>query len=141
MAIVNNDGSRMGSGLALPKNAMTGKQAENALRDLEVIDPHELIPVDLRVLLRVADVLEMTDGGIFKPESFFAKEMFSKTYATFISAGSEAFTNGSGDYIQAMPKAGDRVITTKYAGNVYRDKLNNLYRFCNDKDIVAIIKE
>ena len=139
--LLNNDGSEMQHGLAVPKGAADGQMAKQALRQLEEIDPDALQPLEYRVLLRVVEVDEITEGGLLKPESFFEKEMFAKTYAVFVSCGDEAFTDGSGNYIRNKPQKGDRIITTKYAGNVYRDQENNLYRFCNDKDIVATIKE
>lgn len=117
----------------IPK--VTKVQASAALRSMEEIDPDTISCIEHRVLLRVCEVSEMTDGGIFKPESFFEKELFAKTRAIFIDCGSEAFEDTAD-----RPKEGDTVITTKYAGNVYRDKDNNLYRFANDKDVVAVVK-
>jgi co-chaperonin GroES (HSP10) len=120
----------------------SGNAVTQAIKELELIDPDKINPIEYRVLLRVAAVSDLTGtGGIFKPESLIAKEQFNNTHATVIAVGDEAFTAATGDYVTERPKKGDRVITAKYAGNVYRDKENNLYRFCNDKDVVAIIKD
>lgn len=132
--IVNFDGEQM-------KPPVINKStATAALMKLECIDPEAMTLLEYRVLLRVVRVDEITEGGIFKPESFFEKQMFDKTEAVFIAGGSEAFTDSNGLPIENRPVKGDRVITTKYAGNVYRDKDNNLYRFANDKDVVALVR-
>lgn len=138
--LVNNDGSPMKAGLSLPKNAAHQKRVLSELNKLELINPDKVKPLEYRVLVRVAEVHDISEGGIFIPEATIVKEMFSKTYATFIACGDEAFTDGAGDYIQNRPEKGDKILTSKYPGNVYRDDDNNLYRFCNDKDVVAILK-
>jgi len=138
--LINNNGEAIAAALNPPNKTPTKQQATAAIRKLELIDPDAIVPLEYRCLVRVATVEDMTDGGIFKPESFFEKEIFAKTEATFISCGDEAFTNSRGEYIENKPEAGERILTSKYAGNPYRDKDNNLYRFCNDKDVTAIIQ-
>lgn len=141
MTIINNDGSKMQQGLAVPASDAEKLAVRRQLNELECIDPATIIPLEYRVLLKVCEVEEMTEGGILKPETFFSKQLFSKTLATFVSCGEEAFTHGpTGDFITDRPQKGDTVLTAKYPGNPYRDKDFNLYRFCNDKDIIAIIK-
>lgn len=135
--IVNTDGEEISS-KAVPMPSRM--QATTAMQKLEIIDPDKINPLEFRVLLRVCGVEELTDGGIFKPESFFERELFDKTEAVFVSCGDEAFTCRDGDYIRNKPEPGDLIITTKYAGNVYRDEGFNLYRFCNDQDVVATIE-
>ena len=135
--LVDNNGKALGSA---PLNATSHTQATAAMRQLEVIDPETVTPLEYRVLVKVSSTEDVTDGGIFKPESFFEKEMFNKTEATFVSCGDEAFTGGNGEYIESRPEKGDKIITAKYPGNPYRDEAYNLYRFCNDKDVIAIIK-
>lgn len=136
----NLDGSDMGNGLAVPTNIAEHNAIEQGLRDLELIDPDSIDPLDYRVLLKVASVDEMTEGGVFKPADTLIRELMAKTDAEYVSGGSLAFTDASGDFLERMPEAGDRILTTKYPGNVYRDKDNNLYRFANDKDVVAIVR-
>jgi co-chaperonin GroES (HSP10) len=133
--IMNLDGAPLQA-----KPVVTRSTATAAVMKLECIDPDNVVLLEYRVLLRVVEVAEITDGGIFKPESFFERQMFDKTEAVFIAGGSEAFTDSNGAPIENRPQKGDRVITTKYAGNVYRDADNNLYRFANDKDVVAIVR-
>jgi co-chaperonin GroES (HSP10) len=139
MTIMGLDGSALQKGVQVPKAQVNGISASAAIRALECIDPDKIQVLEYRVLLKVVSVEEITDGGILKPESFFEKELFNKTEAVFIACGEEAFTK-NGDFIQNRPEKGDLVITTKYAGNVYRDKDYNLYRFANDQDVVAIVR-
>lgn len=140
--------------LATPDNRLMGANGEkvvtpgelnkartNALKILEEIDPTKQLPLEFRVLLKIATVDELTDGGIIKPIEVLDKEMFNKTLATVVSVGAEAFTSSAGEPISNRPKPGDVVITAKYAGNTYRDKEFNLYRYCNDKDVVAVVQQ
>ena len=139
MSLVNVNGQNVSGAVQSPPK-VSHKQATSEIRALEVIDPDSITPLEYRVLVRVATTDDMTDGGIFKPENFHNKEMFAKTKATFISCGDEAFTNGSGDFIQNKPENGDKILLAKYPGSPYRDEDFNLYRFCNDKDVIAILK-
>lgn len=127
------------NGEKVPMPGQLAKERTNALRILEEIDPEKQLPLEFRVLLRVASVEELTDGGIIKPIETLDKELFNKTKAEVVAVGAEAFTGTDGLHIANRPKPGDIVITAKYAGNVYRDKDFNMYRFCNDKDVVAIV--
>lgn len=138
--IVGLDGTELKPGLAVPPGAVDARMAASALRDLEVIDPSDQNPLEYNVLLRVCSVEELTEGGIMKPETFFTKELYNKTHAVIAAIGTEAFTRPDGDYIADRPAVGDLVITAKYAGNVYRDAENNLYRYAKDKDVISIVK-
>ena len=137
MKLVNANGQSMQGTPTAP--TATRKQATSEIMKLEMIDPDNVHPLEYRVLVRVLAVADITEGGIIKPEDFLNKEMFAMTEAVFISCGDEAFTNSSGDYIENKPKKGDRILTAKYPGNPYRDEDFNLYRFCNDKDVIATL--
>ena len=136
MSLVNIDGNEIGD-----RPAPSNKQATAAIRKLEVIDPEAIKPTKYNILLRVINVDDMTEGGIFKPEAFFEKELFSKSRAVLVNCSPEAFTHSNGDHWEEKPNIGDEVITAKYAGNVYRDDDFNLYRFAHDNDVVGIIRK
>jgi co-chaperonin GroES (HSP10) len=141
--LVNKDGTKMNGApdFLVPKGTKPIGTVAAALRDLELIDPEKIIPLQFRVLVKVMTVDEISVGGIILSESEVEKTIMSKTYAEFITCSPEAFTQNGGDYVSNKPEKGDLVITTKYPGNPYRDKDNNLYRFCNDVDIVSVVKE
>lgn len=112
-----------------------------AIKSLEVIDPTNITCLEFRVLLKVMSVDDITPAGVFKPDSAIEKELFAKCKAEVISIGKESFTLADGSKIADCPKPGDFVMIAKYSGITVRDKDFNLYRFANDKDVVAIIKE
>lgn len=131
--IVGVDGARM--------QHMGGGDILTAIKQLNVIDPAKIQCVEFRVLLRVMESSRISEGGILKPSSAIEKEMFGKETATIVNIGALAFTDAAGTPFPDRPKPGDVVITAKYAGITMRDKEYNLFRFCNDKDVVAIVKE
>lgn len=114
--------------------------ASSAIRQLEVIDPDTITCLEFTVLLKVMDVEGITQGGVFKPDVSIEKELFGKCGAELVSYGAEAFTLSDGSPMANRPKKGDRVIVAKYSGITMRDKDYNLFRFCNDKDVRAIVK-
>lgn len=109
--------------------------------DLPVIDPASVNPLEYRVLLKVGKAEKKTNGGIILPDQSREKEEYHQIIAEVVSCGEEAFTSDKGGYIENKPKCGDRVIVAKYAGLMVRDKDANLYRFANDKDVIAVIEE
>ena len=138
--LINQDGSDM----ALPRHIALPKDynpIDRIFGEVEVIDPKTVVPTEYRVLLKIAGVEYMTKSGIFtKTPEEISRELMAKTDAVLVSSGAMAFTTSTGDYLPDTPKEGDRVLTTKYPGTVYRDKQNNLYRFANDKDVIAIVR-
>lgn len=107
---------------------------------MTVIDPKTIRPIEYRILVKVGKVEEKV-GGIYLPESHRDKEVHHQIEAELVSFGDLAFTDSNGDYIPDRPSKGDKVIIAKYAGVPSKDSEGNLYRFANDKDVVAIIRE
>lgn len=108
---------------------------------LQVIDPDAWRPTKFNILLRVFDEEDVTAGGIIRPEADLDKTLFDKTFCVLVAAGEEAFTKANGEYWAEKPEIGDSVITSKYAGNMYRDENFNLYRHAHDADVCFVIKE
>lgn len=135
----------MSKPIHLPGGKTLNIQPDNeilaAIRALEVIEPEKIQCLEYRVLVKVADAQKITDGGILKPGSAIEKELFANTRSVIVNVGAEAFLGSNGQYIESRPQPGDVVVISKYAGLPMRDKDYNLYRFANDKDIVAIVKE
>lgn len=143
--IINNDGTTMQKGannIIKPVSmSQSGNVQTTQLRQLELIDPDAIQPTEFNILLKIISVEESTEGGIIKGDVAYNNELFSKTEAVLVACGQEAFTNSQGNYWEDKPQIGDKVMTAKYPGTVYRDEHFNLYRFAVDKDVLGIIKE
>ncbi len=127
------------TGGEIKSDTVSEEMASSALNKLEVIDPDSMVATQFNILLRVVSVEEITENGIILPGSFFTKQLFDKTRAVLVKAGDEAFTNSNGDYWSKVPEIGGTVITSKYAGNLYRDEAFNLYRHAIDNDVCFIV--
>lgn len=118
----------------------TGNEVLAAIKALEVIEPEKITCLEYRILLKIADAASITEGGILKPSSVIEKELFANTKGVIVNMGAEAFCSAEGQSIENRPEIGDKVVLAKYAGLPLRDEKFNLFRFCNDKDVVAVIK-
>jgi len=97
-------------------------------------------PIEFKVVL-LNDFVESTTGGgiIEKPESQIEKEQRAQTKGYVVAVSEMAFTDGEGNRWRCnCPKQGDKVLFSKYAGQLYEED-GVTYRVVNDKDIVAII--
>lgn len=92
-------------------------------------------PVEYKVLIRLDELQRKTAGGIIIPDERYDRDRMAQTEATLIAVGGNAFE----DWGEPIPKPGDRVLVSKYAGERPNKDENNPYRLCNDKDICAII--
>lgn len=109
------------------------------INKLAVIEPDKMKPTKFNILLRIMDESEISTGGILLPESMVDKALMDKTTCVLVCAGEQAFTNPDGKDWENKPQVGDTVITSKYAGNIYRDKNYNLYRHAHDEDVCFVI--
>ena len=111
----------------------------STIKSLPVIYPAKMTPTKSNILLRVFEEAEISDGGIIKSESMVNKALMDKTTCVLVAAGELAFTLPNGDYWAEKPEVGDTVLTSKYAGNMYRDEKFNLYRHAHDVDVCFIV--
>jgi len=96
-----------------------------------------MMPVEYKVLVKLDPVEEKTAGGIIITEDRKERNQMAATEGTIIAVGGNAFSDWSG----LIPHPGNRVLISKYAGQTPKaGDTESLYRFCNDKDIIAIIK-
>lgn len=106
---------------------------------LSVENPSGIHPVEFKVLVKLDPVEEMTAGGIIKPDMRKERDQMAETYATLIEVGGNAFTDPQWE--GRVPQPGDRILINKYSGQTpTAGDTEDLYRLCNDKDIVAIIE-
>lgn len=96
----------------------------------------EIKPVEYKVLIRLDVLKEKTAGGIIIPDNRLDRDQMAQTEATLEAVGGSAFEdwNEKGP----IPKVGDRILVTKYAGEAPGKDEDGL-RLCMDKDICAIL--
>ena len=107
---------------------------------IPLVDVKTTMPIEFRILVKVGKVEEKI-GGIYLPESHRDKEVHHQIVAEYVRGGSMAFTDSSGRPLADAPVEGQKIVIAKYAGLAVKDKDDNLYRFANDKDVVAVIRE
>lgn len=110
------------------------------MSEITTIDPKAVVPIEYRILVKIGKIEEKTSGGLILPEAHRDKEIHHQVEAELINYGALAFTDSDGAPIDDRPEPGDRIIIAKYSGLAVQDKEGNLYRFANDKDVVAIVR-
>jgi len=106
-----------------------------------MINPTGIIPVEFKVLIKVALVEDKTSGGLWIPETFLDRQQMAHDRGMLVAVSDMAFSDWQG----VCPEVGDKVIFSKYAGSVIhfqaKDGTREQFRLCNDKDICAIIRQ
>lgn len=96
-----------------------------------------LAPVDLRILVKPEEPVTKI-GSIHVPDSVSEKQKYAGTTATFVAAGSNAFTEwGSA---ARKPEPGDKVLFAQYSGARHKGADGSDYVVMNDKDLLAVIE-
>ena len=90
-----------------------------------------------RVLVRVEEIEEVTDGGIVIPRSEREKHEAAQMAAVLVACGIDAWS----DYQRPFAEAGDRVLYQRHSGIQLKGKDGKLYRLVNDVDILATLDE
>lgn len=93
-------------------------------------------PVEYKVLIELEALEEKTVGGIIIPDDRRDRDQMAQTRATLMAVGGNAFEDWNG----TVPKVGDKVLVSKYAGERPDKNENNPLRLCMDKDICAILR-
>ena len=92
-------------------------------------------PLGDKLIVKRADPQQMTESGIYLPESAKDKPREGEIIAT----GKGILNRESGEYIPFSVKAGDKVIFTSYAGTEI--KVDNAeYLIMTEDDILGIIE-
>lgn len=110
---------------------------KKVLRTLE-INTSGIRPVECKVLI-LPDEVKDKIGSIYVTQRHMTQEAASAVKGTFIAGGNLAFDDWKGDKDLLSP--GDRVLFSKYAGQVTPGGDGKEYRLCNDSDIAAILEE
>lgn len=97
-------------------------------------------PLGCRVLLKLIEVENKTQGGIYLPDSTVDKDKAMQQDAYIVGMGALAFQHEVGgkliDYPD-KPKVGDKVRIVKYVGDPFVEE-GESYRIVNDCDILAV---
>jgi len=92
-------------------------------------------PLGDKLIVKRADPQEMTESGIYLPESAKDKPREGEIIAT----GKGILNRESGEYLPFSVKAGDKVIFTSYAGTEI--KIDSAeYLIMTEDDILGIIE-
>lgn len=92
----------------------------------------EYQPEGCKLLVKVEEVKEKTDGGLYIPDTVRENEQLAATTGEVIAIGPAVDLAFAKD---RPVKIGDRVIFAKYGGRVIDDKGG--LRIINDEDVLA----
>jgi co-chaperonin GroES (HSP10) len=97
-----------------------------------------IVPCGHRVLVKIDEVEENTNGGIFIPKASAEKQEEAGIFGTLVAVGDTAWKDFGG---RAWACVGDRVMIAKYGGFIAQESGDTTkYRILNDEDLVAVIK-
>jgi co-chaperonin GroES (HSP10) len=101
----------------------------------ESINKSEIYPVEYKVLVKLDDIEEVSEGGIIVSVGEASeREQMSQVRGLLVAVGSNAFFDW-----KWKPEPGARVMIAKYAGLFCEGEDGEEYRLCNDKDIAAVL--
>ena len=103
-------------------------------------NPAGIEPTEFKIVI-LSEFVDPMQGGLHKPPTAVEKETWGQTVGYVVAISDMAFTDGEGrEWTCAKPAVGDKVIYSKYAGQVFEiGKLS--YRIITDKDLCAIVRE
>ena len=98
----------------------------------------EFQPEGCKLLVRVEEVKEMTEGGIYLPDAGREAEEMGSVRGEVMAVGPRIDV----DFTGAKFKVGDIVIFAKYGGNIIEDReLDGIWRILNDADVFISVVE
>ena len=93
-------------------------------------------PVDTKVLI-LPDEVKDKIGRVYVTQRHVEQQQASAVKGTFIACGSLAFDDWKGD--KGLLQPGDRILFSKYAGQITPAADGKEYRLCQDTDIAALL--
>lgn len=112
-------------------------QPEQGSDDMVYIDPLKIRPLDCRVLCKVVDWGNVTDGGIILPGG---KQGRGLTIMRVIKVG-DGRTTDHGVKIEVRVKPGDLVIVGEHAGHQVGKSAKVEYKILNEVEILGVQEE
>jgi len=95
-----------------------------------------MVPVDLKMLVKVDPPEVKSSGGIIIPESSLEKQKYAAQKATIIAIGKSCFT----EWIEKLHE-GERVLIAQYSGALLKGADGEDYRIIRDEDVIARLEE
>ena len=100
-------------------------------------------PVEYKILV-LPDKVDDMSGGLYLPDSSVSRDQTAQERGLLIEVGGNAFEGWDASEDKIIPRAGNRVIYSKYSGMQVTgkdldEKRPVIYRVMNDKYIVAIV--
>lgn len=105
--------------------------------DMVYIDPLKITPMDCRVLCKVVDWGNLTEGGIILPGG---KKGRGLTIMRVVKVG-DGRTTDHGVHIKVRVKPGDLVIVGEHAGHAVGKSAKIEYKILNEVEILGVQKE
>lgn len=105
------------------------------------MNPSGILPLDLRVLVRIDPPESVTAGGIIIPDSTKEMQKSAAVKGTLIASGGNAFREAEASGRCKAPEVGERVMVSKYGGVVVKGRDGEEYRLLNDEDVIAQLEE
>jgi co-chaperonin GroES (HSP10) len=105
-----------------------------------MMDKTGIRPVEYKALVLPDKVEDKSAGGMYLPEGVVTRQQYAQDRGVLVAHGEGFFKELPGP----VPKIGDRVTFSKYAGSLMQVEKNGQrheYRLLNDKDICAILEE
>ena len=93
-----------------------------------------LQPCEFKILV-APDEVPMKAGELYIPDIVQEKERREQIHGVLVAIGGNAFE----DWLEPIPKVGDRVLVAKYAGVTQKGLDGKWYTIMYDKDIASII--
>lgn len=93
------------------------------------------VAVGHRLLVKLEEVKNVTDGGIFLPDTTRDREQKAGQVGVIVSIGPSAWIDKGSPWASV----GDRVAFGRYAGTEVPGHLE--YRFLNDEDVLGVMSK
>jgi chaperonin GroES len=90
-------------------------------------------PIEDRVLVRLIEVEETTQGGIVIPSQTRDSANMADVHGYLVAAGEEGLTRMNHNGVQV----GDLIVFAKYSGDVYIGEDGLRYRIMNAADVIS----
>ena len=103
-----------------------------------VSNPSGIEPIEFKVVVRPAQAVAKTKGGIMLPEVVVERDQHAAMEGTIAAISPLAFTYEEWPASARKPEIGDTVIFARYSGITMKGNDGQDYRIVNDKDIVAV---
>jgi len=96
-------------------------------------------PEGCKLLVKVEEIKDKTDGGIYLPETAKEEEQYKTVRGKVMAIGPRVDVTFEGEPFSI----GDIVVFARYGGNVIEDKeLDGLWRILNDEDVfIRVVNE